>query len=54
MASTKRVYGRNDDQSVAAMKAYMKICLQARLEFAAETPDMLKYQPTRFWGMLKR
>ncbi len=54
MASTKRVYGRNDDQSVAATKAYMKICLQARLEFAAETPDMLKYQPTRFWGMLKR
>jgi hypothetical protein len=23
-----------------------------RQEFASETPDMLKYQPKRFWGML--
>jgi hypothetical protein len=23
------------------------------MEFAKQTPDMLKYQPTRFWGMIK-
>jgi hypothetical protein len=23
------------------------------MEFAKQTPDMLKYQPTRFWGMFK-
>ena len=25
-----------------------------RQEFAKETPDMLKYQPARFWGMFKK
>jgi hypothetical protein len=54
MANTKRVYGRQSEHSIAANRAYLKICLEARLEFAAETPDMLKYQPTRFWGMFKR
>jgi hypothetical protein len=54
MASARRSYGRNNENSIAATRAYMKICLEARLEFAVETPDMLKYQPTRFWGMLKR
>ena len=49
-----KIYGRNDSRTTTATKAYLKICLQARLEFAAETPDMLKYQPTRFWGMIKR
>jgi hypothetical protein len=54
MAHARKVYGRNGAESIATTKAYMKICLTARLEFAAETPDMLKYQPTRFWGMLKK
>jgi hypothetical protein len=26
--------------------------LQRRTEFAQETPDILKYHPKRFWGML--
>ena len=25
-----------------------------RREFAKQTPDMLKYQPTRFWGMFRK
>ena len=43
MAKSRRLYGRNDKSSIAATKAYLKVCLKARLEFAAATPDMLKY-----------
>jgi hypothetical protein len=27
--------------------------MKRRSEFAAETPEILKYEPKRFWGMLK-
>lgn len=43
MARARRLHGRNDTGSIKATKHYLKVCLQARLEFAAETPDMLKY-----------
>ena len=43
MAKSRREYGRNDTGSIAATKAYLKVCLQARMEFAAATPEMLKY-----------
>jgi hypothetical protein len=26
--------------------------LKGRAEFASTTPDMLKYQPKRFWGLI--
>jgi hypothetical protein len=26
--------------------------MKGRLEFAKSTPDMLKYAPKRFWGLL--
>ena len=29
-------------------------CGKARAAFARSTPDMLKYQPKRFWGFVKR
>jgi hypothetical protein len=38
-----RLHGRDNIRTTTASKAYLKICLQARLEFAAATPDMLKY-----------
>ncbi len=43
MGRARRLHGRNDSGSITATKHYLKVCLQARLEFAAETPDMLKY-----------
>ena len=43
MATARREHGRNNPSSIAATKAYLKVCLHARLEFAAATPDMLKY-----------
>ena len=37
-----------------ATRNFHKVCLQRRKEFATETPEMLKYQPKRFWGMLQK
>jgi hypothetical protein len=53
MAKVRREHGKEDARSLLANKVYLKTCQQARLEFAKQTPDMLKYQPTRFWGMIK-
>jgi hypothetical protein len=53
MAMARRTHGKGDSRSINATRAYFKTCSKARLEFAAQTPDMLKYQPTRFWGMFR-
>ena len=49
-----REYGKGDERVVVAQRKYFKTCSLGRQEFAKETPDMLKYQPTRFWGMIKK
>ena len=53
MARARREHGKGDLRSSQATRAYLRTCQQARLEFSAQTPDMLKYQPTRFCGMFK-
>jgi hypothetical protein len=52
LAQTRRAFGKGDDRVLQATKNFHKVCLQRRAEFASETPDMLKYHPKRFWGML--
>jgi hypothetical protein len=41
-----------DDRVKEAIKAFYKVCMKGRLDFAKATPDMLKYSPKRFWGLL--
>ena len=53
LTHARRVYAKGDDRILHAMKNFHKICLQRRSEFASETPDILKYHPKRFWGMLR-
>ncbi len=37
---------------IQATKKFHQVCLRGRSEFAQLTPEMLKYQPKRFWGLL--
>ena len=34
-----------------AAREYKRVCERARRDFAHVLPEMLKYQPKRFWGM---
>ena len=52
LANAKRTYDKGDDRITQATREFQKVCYQRRAEFYLETPDMLKYQPKRFWGML--
>jgi hypothetical protein len=52
LAKAKRMYGKGDAHVVAALREYHKVCFKGRTEFASSTPDILKYQPRRFWGFL--
>jgi hypothetical protein len=54
LAQSKKAYNKGDDRIMQATKNFHKVCLQRRAEFATETPEMLKYQPKRFWGMLRK
>jgi hypothetical protein len=54
LAQTKKTYHKGDDRIMQATRNFHKVCLQRRKEFATETPEMLKYQPKRFWGMLRK
>jgi hypothetical protein len=45
---------KGDISIVQATKNFYKVCLKRRTEFAQETPHMLKYQPKRFWGLLRK
>jgi hypothetical protein len=53
LAQTRRTFGKGDDRVLQATKNFHKVCLQRSAEFASVTPDMLKYHPKRFWGMLR-
>jgi hypothetical protein len=52
LVETRRQYGKGDERVKAAIKNFYKVCRKGRLEFAKATPDMLKYDPKRFWGLL--
>jgi hypothetical protein len=52
LAETRRQYGKGDEQVKTAIRHFYKVCRKGRLEFAKATPDMLKYDPKRFWGLL--
>jgi hypothetical protein len=52
LANAKHTYPKGDDRIAQATRTFHKVCLKRRSEFASETPDMLKYEPKRFWGML--
>jgi hypothetical protein len=54
LAEARRTYGKGHARIVSALKTYHKMCLKGRKEFARSTPDMLKYQPKRFWGLLRK
>ncbi len=43
LARAKRDFGKSDPRGKLATTAYLKTCCKACLEFAAQTPDMLKY-----------
>lgn len=50
----RRAEGRNSEVTQAALKVYRAECIKGKYSFAKELPDMLKYKPKQFWGMLKR
>jgi hypothetical protein len=52
LAAARREFGKGDERVKGAIKEFYKICMKGRIEFAKSTPDMLKYQPKRFWGLL--
>ena len=52
LAEAKRLYGKGDAHIVDALRKYQQVCFKGRKEFASSTPDILKYQPRRFWGLL--
>ena len=54
LAYAKKTYNKGDDRILQATRNFHKVCLLRRREFATETPEMLKYQPKRFWGMLRK
>lgn len=52
LAMAKRVYGRGDSYTMKVARTYYKVCMKGRMLFAQSTPELLKYQPKRFWGMI--
>ena len=52
LAEAKRNCGKGDQTVVHTTRAFHQVCLKGRAEFAITTPDMLKYHPKRFWGLL--
>jgi hypothetical protein len=52
LAEAKRTCRKGDACIVQAMRKYHQVCIIGRKEFALSTPDMLKYQPKRFWGLI--
>jgi hypothetical protein len=52
VAEAKQTYGKGDARIVLALRKNHQVCIKGRMEFACSTPDMLKYQPKRFWGLL--
>jgi hypothetical protein len=53
MTEAKKLYSKGDERITQATKEYLRACQMGRQEFAKQTPDMLKYQPKRFWGMFR-
>lgn len=49
---TRRKEGRDSTATKAALKAYREACIQGKYQFSKELPDMLKYRPKQFWGMI--
>jgi hypothetical protein len=52
LAEAKQTHGKGDAHITQALRKYHQVCFKGRKEFASSTPDMLKYQPRRFWGLL--
>jgi hypothetical protein len=53
LATSKKLYSKEDNRIKLATQKYFQACKLGKQEFAKQTPDMLKYQPKRFWGMLR-
>lgn len=49
-----RTHGRHSEEAESNFKLFRHACLQGKKEFAQTLPNMLKYQPKQFWGLLKR
>ncbi len=50
----RRQQGANNHSTKEAFMKYKEVCKQATKDFLEELPGILKYQPKRFWGMLKK
>ena len=52
-ARAVREHGRDSEEAKEAAVRFRRLCVKGKRAFATELPDMLKYAPKRFWGMLK-
>ena len=52
LAEARRNNNKGNDCIAQAIKQYYKVCAKGRAEFAQATPEMLKYQSKRFWGLI--
>ena len=50
----RRLHGKRAPPTQLAWAAYRKACNTSKSAFQTQLPDMLKYKPKQFWGMLKR
>ena len=50
----RRTHSKDHEAVVAAAKLYRAACERGRGVFARTIPDMLKYEPKKFWNMFKR
>jgi hypothetical protein len=50
---TKKQLGRLHEKTQNAYKIFRKVCKNAKCRFQYILPDMLKYRPKSFWGMLQ-
>ena len=50
----RRGGGRGSEGAREAFRGYRAECARAKAAFSRGMPDMLKYKPKQFWGMLAR
>ena len=53
LITSRRQHGKGSAETRAAVSAYRSACHRARYAFQKSLPDMLKYSPKQFWGLLK-
>lgn len=45
--------GKDSREAEAAFHTFRHTCNKSRIAFAQKLPEMLKYRPKQFWGMIK-